>query len=75
MSEFKPLTNGNKSPLNDLDEVKRAGINPAFLVSNATAHRWVLGAVAEIVDNAVDEHASSGATRAGAYTSSQFSST
>ncbi|XP_073386683.1 protein MICRORCHIDIA 7 isoform X2 [Physcomitrium patens] len=30
-------------------------VHPKFLHSNATSHRWVLGAVAELVDNAVDE--------------------
>ncbi|XP_024363014.1 protein MICRORCHIDIA 7 isoform X2 [Physcomitrium patens] len=30
-------------------------VHPKFLHSNATSHRWALGAVAELVDNAVDE--------------------
>lgn len=30
-------------------------VNPKFLHSNATSHKWAFGAVAELVDNAVDE--------------------
>ncbi|KAI7725957.1 hypothetical protein M8C21_000920 [Ambrosia artemisiifolia] len=30
-------------------------IHPRFLHSNATSHKWVFGAVAELIDNAVDE--------------------
>ncbi|KAH7314915.1 hypothetical protein KP509_21G027100 [Ceratopteris richardii] len=30
-------------------------VHPKFLHSNATSHKWVLGAIAELVDNAVDE--------------------
>ncbi|KAM3189436.1 hypothetical protein ACQJBY_068002 [Aegilops geniculata] len=30
-------------------------INPKFLHSNATSHKWVFGAIAELLDNAVDE--------------------
>ncbi|XP_073048631.1 protein MICRORCHIDIA 6-like isoform X2 [Primulina eburnea] len=30
-------------------------IHPKFLHSNATSHKWVFGAIAELVDNAVDE--------------------
>ncbi|XP_062170228.1 protein MICRORCHIDIA 6-like [Alnus glutinosa] len=30
-------------------------VHPLFLHSNATSHKWVLGAVAELLDNAVDE--------------------
>eukprot|EP00250_Pteridium_aquilinum_P001498 c11694_g1_i1 orf=195-4103(+) len=32
-----------------------ARVHPKFLHSNATSHKWVLGAVAELLDNAVDE--------------------
>uniref|UniRef100_A0A453RHF5 Morc S5 domain-containing protein n=1 Tax=Aegilops tauschii subsp. strangulata TaxID=200361 RepID=A0A453RHF5_AEGTS len=31
-------------------------INPKFLHSNATSHKWVFGAIAELLDNAVDEN-------------------
>ncbi|CAI9267232.1 unnamed protein product [Lactuca saligna] len=30
-------------------------IHPRFLHSNATSHKWVFGAVAELIDNVVDE--------------------
>ncbi|KAJ0048517.1 hypothetical protein Pint_15480 [Pistacia integerrima] len=30
-------------------------VHPMFLHSNATSHKWVFGAVAELLDNAVDE--------------------
>ncbi|MCO5598404.1 hypothetical protein L7F22_052499 [Adiantum nelumboides] len=30
-------------------------VHPKFLHSNATSHKWVLGAIAELLDNAVDE--------------------
>lgn len=32
-----------------------ARVHPKFLHSNATSHKWVLGAIAELLDNAVDE--------------------
>ncbi|CAN4085495.1 unnamed protein product [Withania somnifera] len=36
-------------------------VHPKFLHSNATSHKWVLGAFAELLDNALDE-VSNGAT-------------
>ena len=30
-------------------------MTPKYLHSNATSHKWVLGAIAELLDNAVDE--------------------
>ncbi|MED6105981.1 hypothetical protein PIB30_000770 [Stylosanthes scabra] len=30
-------------------------VHPAFLHSNATSHKWAFGAIAELLDNAVDE--------------------
>ncbi|KAK8546517.1 hypothetical protein V6N12_027297 [Hibiscus sabdariffa] len=30
-------------------------VHPLFLHSNATSHKWVFGAVAELLDNAIDE--------------------
>ncbi|KAI4303845.1 hypothetical protein MLD38_039434 [Melastoma candidum] len=32
-----------------------AHVHPMFLHSNATSHKWVFGAVAELLDNAIDE--------------------
>lgn len=40
----------------------RLRINPKFLHSNATSHKWAFGAIAELLDNAVDE-VQKGATR------------
>lgn len=39
----------------------RLRIHPKFLHSNATSHKWAFGAIAELLDNAVDE-AQNGAT-------------
>ncbi|KAF3323021.1 MORC family CW-type zinc finger protein 4 [Carex littledalei] len=33
----------------------RLRINPRFLHSNATSHKWAFGAIAELLDNAIDE--------------------
>ncbi|XP_031505086.1 protein MICRORCHIDIA 6 isoform X2 [Nymphaea colorata] len=33
----------------------RMRVHPKFLHSNATSHKWALGAIAELLDNAVDE--------------------
>ena len=35
--------------------IDHARIHPKYLHSNATSHKWVLGAVAELLDNAQDE--------------------
>ncbi|CAJ1942451.1 unnamed protein product [Sphenostylis stenocarpa] len=35
--------------------LEHARVHPKFLHSNATSHRWAFGAIAELVDNAVDE--------------------
>lgn len=42
-------------------DLEHARVNPKFLHSNATSHKWAFGAIAELVDNAVDE-ISNGAT-------------
>ncbi|KAL6853821.1 hypothetical protein ACP4OV_019850 [Aristida adscensionis] len=41
----------------------RMCVHPKFLHSNATSHKWPFGAVAELLDNAVDERENGGATR------------
>ncbi|TVU34802.1 hypothetical protein EJB05_16654 [Eragrostis curvula] len=41
----------------------RMCVHPKFLHSNATSHKWPFGAVAELLDNAVDEVATGGATQ------------
>lgn len=33
----------------------QARVHPKFLHSNATSHKWALGAIAELLDNSVDE--------------------
>lgn len=43
---------------NGMDHVR---VHPKFLHSNATSHKWALGAIAELLDNAIDE-VSNGAT-------------
>ncbi|KAI4381743.1 hypothetical protein MLD38_007789 [Melastoma candidum] len=35
--------------------LEHARIHPKFLHSNATSHKWAFGAIAELMDNAVDE--------------------
>ncbi|CAA7035758.1 unnamed protein product [Microthlaspi erraticum] len=35
--------------------LEHARIHPKFLHSNATSHKWAFGAIAELLDNAVDE--------------------
>ncbi|KAM1918824.1 hypothetical protein FF1_023409 [Malus domestica] len=35
--------------------INRMHIHPKFLHSNATSHKWAFGAMAELLDNAVDE--------------------
>ncbi|KAF9603671.1 hypothetical protein IFM89_037330 [Coptis chinensis] len=41
--------------------LEHARVHPKFLHSNATSHKWAFGAIAELLDNAVDE-ISKGAT-------------
>ncbi|MCL7042513.1 hypothetical protein MKW94_030664 [Papaver nudicaule] len=42
-------------------ELEHARVHPKFLHTNATSHKWAFGAIAELLDNAVDE-ISNGAT-------------
>ncbi|OVA06180.1 hypothetical protein BVC80_857g16 [Macleaya cordata] len=42
-------------------QLEHARVHPKFLHSNATSHKWAFGAIAELLDNAVDE-ISNGAT-------------
>eukprot|EP00897_Mesotaenium_endlicherianum_P001701 jgi/Mesen1/1559/ME000134S00681 len=35
--------------------IEHTRVHPKFLHSNATSHKWALGAVAELLDNAMDE--------------------
>ncbi|XP_038893629.1 protein MICRORCHIDIA 2-like isoform X2 [Benincasa hispida] len=43
------------SPLPDDGDLEHARVHPKFLHSNATSHKWAFGAIAELLDNAVDE--------------------
>ncbi|KAF3440746.1 hypothetical protein FNV43_RR19032 [Rhamnella rubrinervis] len=40
---------------NTQDALEHARVHPKFLHSNATSHKWAFGAIAELLDNAVDE--------------------
>ncbi|XP_015691649.2 protein MICRORCHIDIA 7 isoform X2 [Oryza brachyantha] len=49
----KPLGDGARQPsVSGLDHVR---VHPKFLHSNATSHKWALGALAELLDNSLDE--------------------
>ncbi|KAM4117517.1 hypothetical protein ACJW30_02G130700 [Castanea mollissima] len=39
----------------DHGQLEHARVHPKFLHSNATSHKWAFGAIAELLDNAVDE--------------------
>ncbi|XP_004298543.1 PREDICTED: uncharacterized protein LOC101292116 [Fragaria vesca subsp. vesca] len=57
--EFEAVPCGDtESSAGGMDHVR---IHPKFLHSNATSHKWALGAFAELLDNALDE-VSTGAT-------------
>ncbi|XP_065005831.1 protein MICRORCHIDIA 2-like isoform X3 [Musa acuminata AAA Group] len=49
-----PLHRARRAALESYD-FDRARVHPKFLHSNATSHKWAFGAVAELLDNAVDE--------------------
>merc|ERR1719262_382758 len=34
--------------------VRHSKVHPKFLHSNSTSHRWAFGAIAELIDNAMD---------------------
>ncbi|KAG9132279.1 hypothetical protein Leryth_012958, partial [Lithospermum erythrorhizon] len=46
---------GPSKPLREQGELEHARVHPKFLHSNATSHKWAFGAIAELLDNAVDE--------------------
>ncbi|CAN6456014.1 unnamed protein product [Victoria cruziana] len=46
---------GKSCDLKIADGGNHMRVHPKFLHSNATSHKWALGAVAELLDNAVDE--------------------
>ncbi|XP_047312207.1 protein MICRORCHIDIA 2-like isoform X2 [Impatiens glandulifera] len=47
------MGHSNFRPMNG--ELEHARVHPKFLHTNATSHKWAFGAIAEILDNAVDE--------------------
>ncbi|KAL5557612.1 hypothetical protein UlMin_039848 [Ulmus minor] len=49
-----PNSNFNLKAVSN-DQVEHARVHPKFLHSNATSHKWAFGAIAELLDNAVDE--------------------
>lgn len=47
--------NGDVQPSSaSYSNVKHSKIHPKFLNSNSTSHRWPFGAMAELLDNAMD---------------------
>ncbi|EYU30357.1 hypothetical protein MIMGU_mgv1a022451mg [Erythranthe guttata] len=50
--DYEGISNGGDVSLADMDHVR---VHPRFLHSNATSHKWALGAFAELLDNALDE--------------------
>uniref|UniRef100_A0A0E0J1N9 Morc S5 domain-containing protein n=1 Tax=Oryza nivara TaxID=4536 RepID=A0A0E0J1N9_ORYNI len=58
--EYDADTSGAARPPGNVQN--RMCVHPKFLHSNATSHKWPFGAVAELLDNAVDE-IKTGATR------------
>ncbi|KAK1407164.1 hypothetical protein QVD17_38776 [Tagetes erecta] len=51
--DFDEVLSGNWDTSTDgMDHVR---VHPKFLHSNATSHKWVLGAFAELLDNSLDE--------------------
>eukprot|EP00250_Pteridium_aquilinum_P005264 c15386_g1_i1 orf=123-2693(+) len=50
--DYDPLVSHIRAPASGIDHVR---VHPKFLHSNATSHKWALGAIAELLDNAIDE--------------------
>ncbi|XP_076916309.1 protein MICRORCHIDIA 4-like [Bidens hawaiensis] len=50
-----PLNNINQSLSHPADGMDHLRVHPRFLHSNATSHKWALGAFAELLDNSLDE--------------------
>ncbi|MCL7028551.1 hypothetical protein MKW94_022186 [Papaver nudicaule] len=46
---------GNTKSVTPQGQLEHARVHPKFLHSNATSHKWAFGAIAELLDNAVDE--------------------
>ncbi|XP_024397370.1 protein MICRORCHIDIA 7 isoform X2 [Physcomitrium patens] len=50
--DYEGVPANTPQPPGGIDHVR---VHPKFLHSNATSHKWALGAVAEILDNSMDE--------------------
>ncbi|KAK6160441.1 hypothetical protein DH2020_003822 [Rehmannia glutinosa] len=50
--DYEGCSNAGEFSVADMDHVR---VHPKFLHSNATSHKWALGAFAELLDNALDE--------------------
>ena len=53
MSQEGGMSNGGPR-VSDYSNLKSSSVNPRFLHSNSTSHRWCFGAIAELIDNAMD---------------------
>ncbi|KAL0448398.1 UNVERIFIED_CONTAM: protein MICRORCHIDIA 2, partial [Sesamum latifolium] len=49
------VVSASYGPLDNRSDLEHARVHPKFLHSNATSHKWAFGAIAELLDNAVDE--------------------
>ncbi|XP_038889923.1 protein MICRORCHIDIA 7-like [Benincasa hispida] len=47
--------NCNRDPISNSVGMDHVRVHPKFLHSNATSHKWALGAFAELLDNSLDE--------------------
>ncbi|RZC65758.1 hypothetical protein C5167_009444 [Papaver somniferum] len=48
-------TNNRSSTINSANRQNHQRVHPKSFHSNATSHKWAFGAIAEMLDNAVDE--------------------
>ncbi|KAE9607743.1 putative histidine kinase-like ATPase domain-containing protein [Lupinus albus] len=49
------IVGSSSKPASFQGHLDHARVHPKFLHTNATSHKWAFGAIAELVDNAVDE--------------------
>lgn len=53
--EFLPELDQAPTLRSDKTGLDHARLHPRFLHSNATSHKWALGALVELLDNSMDE--------------------
>lgn len=53
--EFLPELDQAPTLRSDKSGLDHARLHPRFLHSNATSHKWALGALVELLDNSMDE--------------------